>query len=288
MRVLRLLLAPLTLCLVASGCSTAGHLSARDNKLDEKIVMLPIQVDGQRVELETTIYKPPGKGPFPLLLLNHGKNPVKPSEQPRSRHLRIAEVFVQRGFVVAIPMREGFAHSGGRYPNTGCDIYRHAFAEAKDSAAALADLVKLPYVDSTNIVIAGQSDGGLVSMALSTQSLPGVRGVINFSGGLRMKTCEGWQQHLVNTYGNIGKEARYPSLWFYGDNDQLWPQPLPQQMFNAYRNNTQGAATKTYKIDIGSFGNNSHDFADSQAGVKLWYPQVKAFMHRLGLPFEPI
>lgn len=280
------------LFLTVSGCNSAPDASASsmqlDRRLNEQAVMLPVETDGKIVELETTIYKPPGNGPFPLLLMNHGKNPGNARTQPRSRHLQIASVFVHRGFVVAIPMREGFAASGGQYPRDGCDVRRHAFDEAKDSAAALNELVKLPYVDRSRILIAGQSDGGLVTMALSTRQIPGVLGVINFSGGLRMKTCPGWQQNLVSTYSSIGKLARYPSLWFYGDNDQLWPQPMPQQMFSAYTSQATGTASRARMVDIGSFGKNSHDFADSKDGVKLWYPQVKTFVHSLGLPFEPV
>lgn len=281
-----------TFLLSASGCSSPSNNTSSslrlDRQLNEQIVMLPVQIEGRTVELETTMYKPPGNGPFPLLLMNHGKNPGNARTQPRSRHLQIASVFVHRGFVVAIPMREGFTASGGQYPKDGCDIRRHAFDEAKSAAAALAELVKLPYVDRSRIVIAGQSDGGLVTMALSTRQIPGVLGVINFSGGLRMKTCAGWQQNLVNTYDSIGKQARYPSLWFYGDNDQLWPQPMPEQMFNAYTRNAEGNAGHARMVDIGTFGENSHDFADSKAGVKLWYPQVKTFVQSLGVPFEPV
>jgi dienelactone hydrolase len=280
------------LFLTLSGCRSAPDASASsmrlDRRLNEQVVMLPVETDGKIVELQTTLYKPPGNGPFPLLLMNHGKNPGNARTQPRSRHLEIASVFVHRGFVVAIPMREGFAASGGQYPRDGCDVRRHAFDEAKDSAAALSALVNLPYVDRTRIVVAGQSDGGLVTMALSTRQIPGVLGVINFSGGLRMKTCAGWQQNLVNAYGSIGQRARYPSLWFYGDNDELWPQPQPQQMFSAYTSQASGAANRARMVDIGTFGKNSHDFADSKAGVRLWYPQVKTFVHSLGLPFEPI
>lgn len=280
------------LLLSVSGCSSASNNASSSLKLDrqlnEQIVMLPVQIEGKTVELETTLYKPPGNGPFPLLLMNHGKNSGNARTQPRSRHLEIASVFVHRGFAVAIPMREGFAASGGDYPKDGCDVRRHAFDEANGVAAALKELVKLPYVDRSRIVIAGQSDGGLVTMALSTHPLPGVLGVINFSGGLRQPKCEGWQQNLVRTYGAIGKQARYPSVWFYGDNDQLWPQPMPEQMFNAYTGNAEGDAGHARMIDIGTFGKNSHDFADSKAGVKLWYPQVKAFVESLGLPFQPV
>ncbi|EJF30347.1 MULTISPECIES: prolyl oligopeptidase family serine peptidase [Enterobacteriaceae] len=280
------------LLLSVSGCSSASNNASSSLKLDrqlnEQIVMLPVQIEGKTVELETTLYKPPGNGPFPLLLMNHGKNPGNARTQPRSRHLEIASVFVHRGFAVAIPMREGFAASGGDYPKDGCDVRRHAFDEADGVAAALKELVKLPYVDRSRIVIAGQSDGGLVTMALSTHPLPGVLGVINFSGGLRQPKCEGWQQNLVRTYGAIGKQARYPSVWFYGDNDQLWPQPMPEQMFNAYTRNAEGDAGHARMIDIGTFGKNSHDFADSKSGVNLWYPQVKAFVESLGLPFQPV
>jgi dienelactone hydrolase len=281
------------LSLALGGCSmaNAGQNNAEpplDARLNEQVVMLPAHIGDRTVELQTTIFKPAGPGPFPMVVLNHGKNPGKARDQKRSRHLRVAAALVERGYVVAIPMREGFAGSEGRYPDDHCDIYKHGLDEARDVAAAINELVKLPYVDRKRIVIAGQSDGGLTTIALGTKQIPGVLGLVNFSGGLRVRTCSDWPQRLVATYAAYGKQARYPSLWFYGDNDQNWPQPMPQQMFSAYHSHTIGAAHEAKMVDIGVFGKNSHVFFDAKDGVKLWLPQATVFFHSLGLPFEPV
>ncbi|MBA1363408.1 dienelactone hydrolase family protein [Burkholderia gladioli] len=294
----------LALGIAAAGCVPAAGVNPVDSsaqaapqldaRLGEQVLMLPRYPGNPgnpgngAIELQTTVFKPPGPGPFPLVVLNHGKNPGDARRQPRSRHLRVAAQFVRRGYVVAIPMREGFAGSGGVYHGDRCDSARHGIDEAADVAAAIDSLVKLPYVDRSRIVIAGQSDGGLTTIALGTRRIPGVLGLVNFSGGVRKSACAGWQDALVDTYARYGGAAHYPSLWFYGDNDQLWPQPLPQRMFGAYREQARGPAAEARYVDIGVFGGNSHDFFDTPAGVRLWLPQVEAFFRSLGLPFEPV
>ena len=71
------------------------------------------------IELETTVYRPPGEGPFPLVVINHGKSFGDSRFQPRSRYPLAALEFVRRGYVVAIPMRRGFSKSGGIYIGGG-------------------------------------------------------------------------------------------------------------------------------------------------------------------------
>ncbi len=57
--------------MVAHACLAEPKLISAP--LDEKVVMLPVVEGPDSVQLETTIYKPPGDGPFPLVVMNHGK-----------------------------------------------------------------------------------------------------------------------------------------------------------------------------------------------------------------------
>ncbi len=267
----------------AQGCAPA-----LDARLNEEILMVPVREGNAVVRLQTTLFRPSGPGPFPLVVLNHGKDPGDARLQPRSRHLRVAAEFVQRGYVVAIPMRQGYAGSGGLYHGDGCDSRHHGLDEAADVAGAIAALGVLPYVDESRIVAIGQSDGGLATIALGAWTIPGLRGLINFSGGVQKSACAGWQDTLVAAYASYGRASHYPSLWFYGDNDTLWPQPLPQRMFGAYRANARGPAAEARYVDIGRIGADSHDFFDTPGGVSLWLPQVATFLRARGLPFDPV
>ncbi|MEK6350144.1 MAG: prolyl oligopeptidase family serine peptidase [Burkholderia sp.] len=271
----------------AGAVGVAASAPPLATQLGEQILMLPVRSNGAIVQLQTTLFKPPGAGPFPLVVLNHGKDPGDASRQPRSRHLRVAAVFVRRGYAVAIPMREGFAGSGGFYHEDRCDSRRHGIDEAADVAGAIAALGALPFIDRSRIVIVGQSDGGLATIAVGSRPMPGVRGLINFSGGVRKAACPGWDDTLVAAYASYGRVARYPSLWFYGDNDSLFPQPLPRRLFGAYLAQARGPGADARFVDVGVFGRSSHDFFDTPAGVAIWLPQVAAFFRALGLPFEP-
>ena len=45
----------------------------------EQVVMVPKVGGESTVDLETTIFRPAGDGPFPLVVINHGKSPGKPT-----------------------------------------------------------------------------------------------------------------------------------------------------------------------------------------------------------------
>ena len=58
------------------------------------------------------LYQPPGPGPFPAVLWNHGSEP-DPGGGPQFDS--VAAVFVPAGFVVFAPMRRGHSDSQGEY-----------------------------------------------------------------------------------------------------------------------------------------------------------------------------
>ncbi|MGH8808290.1 MAG: alpha/beta hydrolase family protein, partial [Noviherbaspirillum sp.] len=105
---------------------------ALDATLNEQVVMMPAGAGGRGVELETTIFKPPGDGPFPLLIMNHGKALGDPRLQGRDRFVVVSREFVKRGYAVVIPMRKGFSRSTGDYADPGCDMTAHGQLQADD------------------------------------------------------------------------------------------------------------------------------------------------------------
>lgn len=271
-----------------AGCGPAAAQAALPPQAVEQVVMVP-KVNAQAtVDLETTIIRPAGDGPFPLVVINHGKSPGKPAFQGRARFAAQSAEFVRRGYVVALPMRQGFSKSGGQYVGGSCDVRGNGMMQAEDVVAALDYLAQQPYVDPARIVVLGQSHGGLSTMALSAIGYPGVLGVVNFAGGLRNDNCVGWENNLIDAFGDYGRGARYPSLWIYGANDSYWPWPLPERMFNSYKANARGPAADARFVDVGEFEGDSHRLFSNRAGVALWLPEVEAFFRHLGLPFDEL
>lgn len=282
------LLALLCLCLcLFSVPSLAQRLPAQlplDTRLNEQIVMVPAGPGGREM-LETTIFRPSGPGPFPLLLMNHGKQEGPARQQKRERFIYMATEFVRRGYAVMLPMRSGFALSTGAYRDHGCDMTANGVAQARDVLDALAYARRQSWVDPERILVAGQSYGGLAAMALATANLPGVRGLLNFAGGLRVDkpVCD-WQSSLAKAYATFGAYSQVPSLWLYGANDSYFGPQLAQRWYRSYT----GSGGKAELFAYGSFKRDAHLTLGSRDGVAIWLPRVERFLDSIGMPTRPV
>ena len=249
--------------------------------LREEVLRIRI-ADAPAVDLETTLYRPAGSGPFPLVIFNHGKAPGDPHQQPRTRFVWAAREFVSRGYAVALPMRQGFAGSGGRYPAVGCDIAANGLASAQDVRATIAYFERRTDIDARRVVLVGQSAGGLVALAAASQNIPQVVGVVNFAGGLRQDRCPDWQGTLAAAAAHYARTTQIPSLWFYGDNDATFAAPVWHEMHARY----VAAGGDAQLVAFGSFGKDAHALFGARGGARVWEPEVERFFtSKLGLPF---
>ena len=240
-----------------------------------KEVVLTIPYDWSW-NLEVTLFKPVGDGPFPLVVVNHGKSAIPAREQPRFRAPNAVQDFLSRGYAVILPMRTGFSKSDGVYKQRGCDLEKDAILQAKSIDVAIKYFTKQAYIDADRVLVVGHSYGGLVSVAYAA-NYPNshVKGIISFSGGL--KNLSGpciWDVALVKAFSEFGKTARIPSLWIYADNDDLFSPALAKNATFAYR--AAGAPVQSVLID--SFQGEGHQLFDSRDGVKLWSPYVTEFL----------
>ena len=80
----------------------------------ERVVLIPAKSGN----IETTVYTPHGKGPFPLVVFNHGDVEMEFSYvKYRSRYIDtvVSAPFLRAGLAVAIPARPGVGLSDGHY-----------------------------------------------------------------------------------------------------------------------------------------------------------------------------
>lgn len=271
----------LGLLALAAACRAATP--TLDASLNEEVVRVPTTTGLFSVELETTIFKPPGAGPFPVLVMNHGKELGNPHFQARARYLVISREFVRRGYAVVIPMRRGFSQSSGVYVDGGCNIASNGKAQADDVQSAVEYVQKQPWADKERIVVGGQSHGGLSTLAFGTRNHPGVKGLINFAGGLRKENCR-WQDELVRAMQSYGADTRLPSLWFYGANDSYFNAEVAARMHAAYL----GAGGAVQLVAYGPFKQDAHGMAGSADGVAIWWPETEKFLQVLGLPTQAL
>lgn len=275
-----LLLALFTAGTAAAQTQATQTTQTLSEPLGEQVVMVPKGAGRDAIALETTIFRPPGTGPFPVVVMNHGKAEGDARLQGRARYVLAAREFLQRGYLVVVPMRQGFSKSGGTYIASRCDPEANGRAQAQDIVATLAYLKTQRDADLSRIVVVGQSHGGLTTMAFGTLNYPGVKGLINFAGGLRAVSCVGWETRLASAFGAYGKDVQVPSLWFYGDNDSYWQPWLYREM---HQNYVQGGG-QARLVAFGKFGEDAHGLLGARLGVPIWLPEVEKFLGELKLP----
>ena len=125
--------------------------------------------------LEGYVFRPPGAGPFPAVLWNHGSE----KDPTTGQFEAIASVFVPAGFVVFAPVRRGHGSSPGAYvidqiraAAAGGDLNAANALQVQllggphldDQLAGLAWLDEQPYVDRAKVAVAGCSFGGIETL----------------------------------------------------------------------------------------------------------------------------
>lgn len=264
---------------VGQGLAQAPDLNS---SLNEAVIFIP-KAGLFTIALETTLYKPDGDGPFPIVVINHGKALGDTRFQSRNRPALAARYFMQRGYAVVVPMRQGFSKSGGTYIGGECNVESNGRVQADDVKAVLDYVTAQPWADKQKMVVLGQSHGGWTTLAFGTQNYPGVKALVNFAGGLRQTGCTAWEGGLARAAAAYGKETSLPSLWFYGDNDSYFNTDTYTAMFNRYT----AAGGKARLVAFGNFGADAHSMFGARAGGPIWQPEVSSLLASVGLPSEP-
>src|ERR1700730_15641585 len=164
------------------------------NNIQEEVWAIP-------VTLPTIAYvvRPVGKGPFPLVVMNHGVslNPQERSFFPLVEFRDAAMWFARKGYMVVAPTGSGYGAAALDVPERG--LYGPFYSKIgscdnpnfRDAGLAVALLDKwiIDYMTDQKVIVAdngalvGESAGGWAAIALSSRNVPGVRAIITFAAG---------------------------------------------------------------------------------------------------------
>jgi hypothetical protein len=110
--------------------------------------------------------------------------------------------------------------------------------------------------------------------------VPNVKGLINFNGGIKSSDCKAGDSSLAAAAGDFGVRTKIPSIWFYGDNDELFPIRVWRAMYERYVRNGGHAEL----VDVGVIMKDSHQFLAYPESLPLWTPKLDSFLANIGMP----
>ena len=240
--------------------------------------------------LHALLWRPPGRGPFPGILLNHGSGRTREQLERLGPYEGQADilgpVFARHGYVLLFLFRHGVGPSAGQ-GTSAIDLMNNEFAahgpdarnalqlrllenrELTDANAGLAFLRGLPEVDARQVAIVGCSFGGSLTL-IQAEREPGLKALVIFSGaGYSWDRSGELRARLLAAAAKI----RAPAFFIHAANDYS---VNPGKALDArLRQLGKPHQLKIYP-PIGRTPDDGHDFP--LLGVSIWEPDVFAFL----------
>jgi dienelactone hydrolase len=235
----------------------------------------------------TTVFRPPGAGPFPLAVINHGstQNELRRAGYAAPQYTVLTEWLVAHGYAVAVPQRPGHGKTGGTYyeDQGGCanaDFRKAGLNTAASITAAIGFMIRQPFIRKNGAVAIGQSAGGWGALALASQNYPPVKAVIAFApgrggriDGVTGRNCA--PDRLAAAARQFGEKTRIPSLWIYAENDSFFPPEQSKRLVEGFR--MAGGRADFHLLP--PVGNDGHELIHSREGAALWAPLLEKFLN---------
>ena len=239
-------------------------------------------------KMEITVITPSGPGPFPLVVFNHGDVEMDSAYVKYKQRFRdhiLSGAFLRWGCAVAFPARPGVGRSEGLYQYANYAIHdADASYKARQHAQVIQKALERLRLESDlksdQIVLAGQSAGGDAVMYMSTLALPGVKAVLNFSGG-RTNHAQGQtpafeNKMMVEGWRELGAKAQIPAMLIFTENDSRYSANTIRKAAQAFNEN----GGKAELLILPPIQGDGH-FVYQQP--RLWSRQAWSFMRQLTL-----
>jgi dienelactone hydrolase len=231
-------------------------------------------------ELKGYLYVPPGQGPFPCLVLNHGSTIEKGT-------LDVARpgtsgVLMSWGVASFLLHRHGYGNSPGPAwredasapfgtPEYDAQVSARLDRESNDVLAALAMLKTLPEIRSDHIGVMGSSFGGTNTLLAASKSAD-FRCAIDFAGA-----AMNWERTpaLRALMKNAARKLSQPIFLIQAEND--YSVAPTQELSVLLKETGHVMESKIYP----AFGVNPHEghLLESR-GAEIWGADVRRFLER--------
>jgi carboxymethylenebutenolidase len=240
--------------------------------------------------LHAMLWRPPGRGPFPAILLNHGSGRTHEDLERLGPYERNAEklgpVFARHGYVFLYLFRRGVGLSTDQGANA-VDLMNGEFAahgqearnalqvqllenrEMDDAQSGLKFLRALSYVDARSVAVIGHSFGGSLTVLLAERE-PNLRAVVIFSAaGYSFDRSPELRARLLAAIDHVGA----PVFFIHAENDYSLSSG---KVLDARREHIGKPHRLKIYPPIGHTVDDGHDFL--HLGVNIWEPDVFAFL----------
>jgi dienelactone hydrolase len=291
------LIAPLIAWLAAATVSARAQTAPSNPAPEGATISVPgLGLFGGDAKMVTQVFKPSGDGPFPVVLFSHGRAGDVASRSRLANPVGsgVVTYWLSKGYAVVAPIRPGYGPTGGsdteasgvRYATDGTctsqpDHSITANAALRSTTLALQWVREQPWAKADNILLQGQSVGGLTTVALCATNPPGVLGCINFAGGAGgnpdrapARMCA--PEKMTALMQQYGSTTKLPNIWFYAANDQYWGEQPPKDWHAAYT--AGGSATQLVSTE--AVPPDGHRLLIQ--GGKLWSEPLDAWLKKNG------
>jgi carboxymethylenebutenolidase len=243
-----------------------------------------IQFQNGSLTLHGELFLPKGKGPFPVVLYNHGSAPGMINSEASKT---LAPLFTSKGWIFFMPYRrgQGLSADAGKYIGDEIENARKAGGETaaatkmvallkgdhlSDQLAALKWLREQKFVQKNRIAVAGNSFGGIQTVLGASKET--YCAAIDAAGG-----AESWEKApaLQTLMKDSVRDSKSPIFFFQAENDY---DLSPSRILSI----EMKAVGKPYELKIypafGKTNKDGHSFP--YAGNSVWFNDVFTFIDK--------
>lgn len=254
-------------------------------QVDGTTVWIPVEDRGlfgdRIIHIEATLFKPPGAGPFPIAIFNHGSSggpiPATHTENPKA----FAAYLLSKQIALLVPMRRGRGKSEGSNNEEPSPCNVKAARQGLQYASEAVDAVyhylrQQPWASMDKVILAGHSRGGILASVHAAENPGAALAAINFSGGWKNDTCAAVDVNLA-LFGQAGAGSKTANLFLYARGDAFYSDHSMSNYAAAF---SGAGGNVTFKLLTLEKLNGHQLFHRAQS---VWQSSVDDFLHRVGI-----